>query len=401
MKWTLGYAALSCAFGLTSVKALPQDDNIHTKRTPLPQDDNIRTRWAPPRETTNAASMRLLSVANPAAPAVTEPPKIDGVRKRLLGARQASDACGYVDADTDSEIYCGTGYTCFFNAVNKHGGCCTTTAVSCPALTTCFNSTDSDVWLSTTGYARLCSSSKYPVCIQYVFQDPDHHGYIWWGCDSVLATREVWVSATNAPSSTPPPPPPPPPPDDPTPVGAIVGGVIGGVAGLALISLAVWYLWRRNRKRKAAAAQELEEKNRQDELERQQSSAQDPLIPGVSPAAGGAAAYNQRSSIAKSPGTPGSPPTPGYGPSPSSGGADHQEYIPTGLGAAYGPHPPPPGWSPSQSPPGYPWPQSPAQPTYPGQPVYGNPVQKPQPQPRAPSELPTERPDGELRELQG
>ncbi|KAL2266363.1 hypothetical protein VTJ83DRAFT_5715 [Remersonia thermophila] len=386
MRPTLGYAAFGCALGLANANALPQD--------------TLYSKAALPRYTGNVAIF-----AKPAAPAVTEPPPVDGVRRRLLNPRQTRDVCGYVNADTDSEIYCPEGYTCYFDAVRRHGLCCSTSDISCPVPTVCMDFTESEAWSSTTGVALWCASTSSPLCVPYVFQDADHLGYTWWGCDSVEATRVVWAAATN------PPPPDPSPASDSAPVGAIVGGVVGGVALLAAVALAAWCIM--HRKKKKAAAREREEKHRHGELPQQRPRAQDPaFLPDAAASPGAAAAaYNQRPSIAKSPGTPGPSPTFGYVPSSPGGGVEHHEFFaPAGLGVAGGPRSPPP-WPPAQASPGYQWPQQPPYPPPPDQQGYGfqqsqsqsqhqpQPQHQPQHQPQPTAELSAEKDGGEAREL--
>jgi hypothetical protein len=224
------------------------------------------------------------------------------------------------------------------------------------------------------------SSSQYPYCMQYVYQDPDHLGFTWLACDSTpRAVLEVWATPTGMTTTSTdpvlPPSSPPPEPSPATPVGAIVGGVLGGVAGLALlVSLGVWYFMHRRKKTVANGETQ------------QQSIAQELLMPG----AAGSAGY--RGSMVKSPEFPGSPPVPGYGM------GEHQEYASTaGLDVAYNP-PPPQGYYPGPTRSVYPWGQ--ASPGQPRPPVYGGGQQQPPP-PSLPAELDTRREDGEVRELEG
>ncbi len=106
-------------------------------------------------------------------------------------------------------------------------------------------------------------STQYPHCIQYTF--PDAAGYTLWDCAVARGTGTMFLSPTSssttssttsttssASSTTTIVVPTPTPSSSSTDVGAIVGGVVGGVAGIALIGLGIWFFMRRSNKKKAA-----------------------------------------------------------------------------------------------------------------------------------------------------
>ncbi|KAK3373898.1 hypothetical protein B0T24DRAFT_594033 [Lasiosphaeria ovina] len=254
--------------------------------------------------------------------------------------------------------------------------------------------------------------------------------------------------ASSSPSSSP-------------PIAAIVGGVVGGVAVIAVLAFCIFLLVRHNKKKTAAATAPLPPKDFNGPSG-QHMSQQPPAVghypastadtghTGFSPVGTGAAAHGSMYDQGVSP--PASPPPASHN-SPSPSGYPLPQTTPppngfAGAAAAYS-HPPPPtqyqntppsaysstgypspgsaahpGPYPPQQPGAYPPQQGgypPQQPGvypiqgggYPAQPqpqyqAYAPPPQQqlhhppqPPPQPQTYSELPTERGDGEVRELHG
>ncbi|KAH8908908.1 hypothetical protein BR93DRAFT_966934 [Coniochaeta sp. PMI_546] len=326
------------------------------------------------------------------------------------------------------------------------------TSRSCPVWTTCYDSTESASYTTDNGLTVYCGQSSYPTCIKHVYKDPVWTGYTLWGCarsarsDEVYYTPTVLTSTSSTSSST---------TSssstsststtssgtttstaDPststsaapvsggsksTPVGPIVGGVVGGVAGLGLIGLALFFILRRKKSGDAppAAAGPTSPGQGPPPPPGPPGGYYDPNQPQMAQqqqqgqygyGAAGFAPVDPRASIAKPPyavqqteynpafSPPGSPP-PGS-PAPTYNGAPGATPPP----GAYGGQP----VSPDST--GYGQQQQPYQATQYNQYQNQGPPQQAQPyghqQPGAQpthyaAELPTQRGDGEVRELAG
>ncbi|KAB5545581.1 hypothetical protein GE09DRAFT_212947 [Coniochaeta sp. 2T2.1] len=161
----------------------------------------------------------------------------------------------------------------------------TGTSVLCPVPTTCYDSTESPSFSTANGLTIYCGESNFPTCVKHLYKDPVWTGYTLWGCHRSLRTDFVYyepttlgdsTSASNTRTRTPtssdedgtstsgsaanesatnpptPSPSPVPPPAKKSNTGAIVGGVVGGVAAIAIIGLAAFFLLRRKKKPSAA-----------------------------------------------------------------------------------------------------------------------------------------------------
>ena len=179
---------------------------------------------------------------------------------------------------------------CVYNSHNFFIGCCPETSISCPIPTVCYDSTQAASFSTDNGYTLWCGNTQYPHCLthKYATNDPLFASYTLLGCGVAEGTDTVYYQATDSPDSS----------TrtinagntattltgtngggggiatvtvtgggssqtssssgggggSSTPVGPIVGGVVGGVGALALVGLAVWLIMRQQNKKKAAAA---------------------------------------------------------------------------------------------------------------------------------------------------
>ncbi|KXX79021.1 hypothetical protein MMYC01_204449 [Madurella mycetomatis] len=429
MRNALGCAALGFALGLVDGKALKWS--------------NEEPRWAPPRETL----AYMLSLGS--EPPVPTPAPRMPVPRELLARDSTDNTCAYITGDPTSPLYCATTARCVYNENNLHIGCCDDGVTNCPIWTTCFDRTESALYTTDNGFTLWCGQEQYPHCITHEYQDDIMAGYTVLGCAVAAGTGRVWVTPTTTletssdistpstsfvsdpttdsgstgPSSTDLAPPPPPPAQDSSssssssaPVGAIVGGVVGGLAALGLIVLGTWALIRHNNNQKkraaeAAAIAAVQQQSPHQPPPTAPAPAPSPMNPRMSqmtqvPMQGyydpTKVASGQYSMAVSSPTltnfSPPHSPAPPSGVYPMSEGGPPSpppQQVYQGYGDAPPPQPPPPqpqpqpgqqfqGYHQHQQMPG-PGPQ---------QQVYGG------GNPQA-TELPVERGDGEVRELQG
>ncbi|KAH8891368.1 hypothetical protein GQ53DRAFT_746884 [Thozetella sp. PMI_491] len=439
MKGAVGLAALGCVLSGANAKVFRWSPNMETQK------------WLPPQQTM-AAMLDLRGMS----PKPTPAPRNLNAPPPALEKRDSTDnTCAYVGGKFTSSLYCDVTDACVYNSRRSFIGCCPESSTTCPIYTTCYNSVDSSSFSTDNGYTLYCGNSQYPNCIthKYATDDPYFSGYTLLGCAVAAGSDTVYyepkdVQSTSSKSLkagntattatggaggavtvT----------VDPgsststsassgggggssTPVGAIAGGVVGGVAGLGLIGAAIFFLIRHNSKKK-----------------NQQSPA---VAPAVAPGQG-------PPPIA--PGAPGYPPQqPPMGQYPPQGAWDpNQQTPPGGFAPVHDPRasiakppydPTHSVYQPSytNSPPGSPPPQSPHTPVYnqgtppplahypsgysvstmtpnsppsvgPGYPGQGGFPNQPTPpggyQGQHPqgyqfaAELPTQRGDGEVREL--
>ncbi len=178
---------------------------------------------------------------------------------------------------------------CVYNSHNFYIGCCPETSISCPIPTVCYDSTQAASFSTDNGYTLWCGNTQYPHCLthKYATNDPHFSSYTLLGCGVAAGSDTVYYQASDAPGSS----------TarsinagntattltgtngggiatvtvnssgsetsssssgggggSSTPIGPIVGGVVGGVGALALVGLAVWLIMRQQNKKKAAAA---------------------------------------------------------------------------------------------------------------------------------------------------
>ncbi|KAH8890033.1 hypothetical protein GQ53DRAFT_179664 [Thozetella sp. PMI_491] len=223
----------------------------------------------------------LLLGDNAMSPAPTPAPGA-AVPELLFAKRQASTTvCGYELGIYTASLTCGKGWTCTYNPTWLVGGCCDPNGDgTCPLITKCLDSTQSSLYTLTNSYTAYCGQSSAPFCATITYAD--FKGYSAFLCSAKKTVEAAYVNPTSIPSSstptttTQPPtttsssststsfsstststtPSPTPAPDSgsSTPVGAIAGGVVGGVAVLALVAFGIWWIMRKSKKDKAANA---------------------------------------------------------------------------------------------------------------------------------------------------
>ncbi|ERS99408.1 uncharacterized protein SPSK_04259 [Sporothrix schenckii 1099-18] len=223
----------------------------------------------------------------PEPPATTPPPALD---PRFIAKRHTTDnTCAYLSGISSISLYCETYQECVANSINKFAGCCPDTSTACPLPTTCYPSSKHSLYTTSNGYTLWCGDSAYPECVTHYYADSVFSGYTLLGCGKTQAVDKVWFLPTSASSSissslsssspssssssksT----------KSPTTssdstasnsassssspdgggngggnngkksnTGAIAGGVVGGVAGLGLIGLGAFFLLRRSNQNK-------------------------------------------------------------------------------------------------------------------------------------------------------
>lgn len=232
------------------------------------------------------------------SPKPTIAPRVpDAAPDHILAKRNTTDnTCAYISGIQASSLYCDSDNACVYDSIAKYIGCCADVSLTvsatgtfdpCPIWTTCFDSSQSASFTTDNGKTLYCGQSTYPVCIQHLYQDPRWTGYTLWGCarsqrtdfvyytptqltsttsstssrstsSSTTSTDDTSSSSSASPTQS----------ADPststspvpvahsksTPVGAIVGGVVGGVGALALIGLALFFLLRKKKSGGDAAA---------------------------------------------------------------------------------------------------------------------------------------------------
>ncbi|GAB1314137.1 Carcinoembryonic antigen-related cell adhesion molecule 1 [Madurella fahalii] len=269
MRNVFGCVALGCALGLVGGKALKWS--------------NKEPRWEPPRETL----AYMLSLGS--EPLIPTPAPRMPVPRELLARDSTDNTCAYITGDFTSPLYCATSARCVYNEYNSHIGCCDDGMTDCPIWTTCFDSTDSELFSTDNGYTLWCGQERYPHCITHKYQDDVMIGYTVLGCAVAAGTGKVWLtptttmdissdtstsstsfnsdsttdsgSSSTAPTSSDLPPPvqdsssSSSSPSSNMPIGAIVGGVVGGLAAIALIILGTWALIRHNNNERKKAAE--------------------------------------------------------------------------------------------------------------------------------------------------
>ncbi|KAK4147149.1 uncharacterized protein C8A04DRAFT_24945 [Dichotomopilus funicola] len=441
MRTSLGRAAVCCSalLRLADAKALKWS-----------ADEN-EPRWVPAAET-QLGFLPSLGMNNFAAgPQPTSPPEPRTVAHALVARDSTDNTCGYVSGSFTSSLWCASTARCVYNSINSHIGCCDDGETKCPIWTTCYDSTERSSFSTNNGYTMWCGSSDYPHCMTHVYQE-SWAGYTLFGCGVAAATDKIWyqaldkpsstssssttsaeststtststsTSATETSSSTPSPTPGPAPNGgSSTPVGPIVGGVVGGVAVLALIGAGIWAIRRHSKKSKQVnpdpAAAAAAAGNIPPNGPNGPNGPASPVSPydnnGMSQPpyyTGGAAAFDPRASLAKPP----------VGQTPPGGSYDPMTgaYIPPSVNGDHSTlaGSPAPGSPPLHT--GYQGTPSPPPPGQGGYPQYGQQQQQQQQggfgyaqhpgQQHAPApgqqgytaELPAERGDGEVRELQG
>lgn len=287
MKRVLGVVAFGCALS-----------GVDSKLVRWAPDKRERS-WAPAQETLAVMPDLMNNGISPRPTAAPEAPKYN--ENDLLKLKRAStdNTCAYVDGDSDSSLYCPATDRCVYNSVRSVIGCCEDGVTSCPIWTTCYDRTDSSQYTSDNGLTLWCGQSSYPNCIKYLYHDSVFTGYTLYGCAVAKGTSTVYYKPTDSSSSTPAttrtssnsirststssssssgsgtvgfgggsgtsttdtagtlgtsPAATSSAPSNPTPVGPIVGGVVGGVAVLGLIALGLFFLLRKKKDNPAAVA---------------------------------------------------------------------------------------------------------------------------------------------------
>lgn len=359
-------------------------------------------------------------------------------------------------------MWCPTSQFCAFNSINSHIGCCDDTSTNgCNVWTTCLKSADAKRFTTDNGLTLWCGFSDYPNCLTHIYADDSQaKGYTLLGCGVAAGTDKIFITPldTSSPSSsitietdtsesttptgtrtggffgggsgqTSTPTPTPSSGGSSVPLGPIIGGAVGGVAALALIGFGIYFLVRANNKGKddiapATAAAAVPPPGPSAGAQGPPPPASPTGTPGMAqhggyydPTGAGFAHLDPRASIAKPPygydqavSPPASPPPPAQSPgpvfnntpSPPPQGYPQQGGYPQQQQGAYSPQ----GQYSPQTAAAYPqqgqgYPQQPPPQGY-GQPqqyqAY-NPQQPPQQQQQFVHELPTQRGDGEVREL--
>ncbi|KAF5009592.1 hypothetical protein FDECE_4196 [Fusarium decemcellulare] len=246
--------------------------------------------------------MRLL---NDIAPRQTAPPSLDDLHRRTAGKNDLitisvapDNTCGFISGRPGASRVCSGDSSCLFfppapsRSVERGGVFCCGTS-SCEYHATCVNSVEyfesskCDGGCEVDNYTLKCTDSASPYCntvswkgstFDYWCNDVDittaqsaalsfkgQKSRVFTTVDEddlssiqsqiseaktgnieTGATRTSGPSATNTDSS-----------DSgasKTNTGAIAGGVVGGVAGLALVSLGIFYLFRRQKKKYTAGS---------------------------------------------------------------------------------------------------------------------------------------------------
>ncbi|KAK3325676.1 hypothetical protein B0H66DRAFT_548989 [Apodospora peruviana] len=264
MKGLLGYASVGGALGLANAKALKWSPDYEERR------------WTPAQETMGfMQALGMEGIASPPTP--TTAPKPRGLVERS----STDNTCGYVSGINTNSLYCAASQYCAYNSINHHIGCCDDTKSDCPVWTTCYKSADAKSFTTDNGLTLWCGFTDHPNCVTHLYND-QFSGYTLLGCGVADATDTIFYSSipttssttstssssilsssssssksTSSSSTTAPKPgstdPPPAVTDSQgsssgAPIGPIVGGVVGGVAALALIGLGIFFLVRQNKK---------------------------------------------------------------------------------------------------------------------------------------------------------
>lgn len=216
--------------------------------------------WHPARETDG--NLAKIDAVVPLATAAPEP-------KHLF--KRGTATCGYIEGDPLQAVTCRAdlGAECLYDSRASAIGCCATT--SCDIWTACIPRTDSSRTLTADmDRTRYCSNAASPHCAVYLWKDPTWTGYTMAICDSVSTTYSFYPSPLAAVDDTTTTPPrrssssttissssstspfrttstTPSDNGGGTPVGAIVGGVIGGIAVLVLLGVGLFFILRRKR----------------------------------------------------------------------------------------------------------------------------------------------------------
>ncbi|KAK4148689.1 hypothetical protein C8A00DRAFT_19524 [Chaetomidium leptoderma] len=221
--------------------------------------------WAPPKPTSTKAFAGLTNSYHPHQ--TTEAPSLPTLAD--LRRRQSdSSICGYFPGLADP-FACPDGWTC--TNIGNHRDCCLG-AEYCTAISAF--STECVNWdhaaCSTSRPGTMCCSAEdgYPYCRTYLYSTtatPDQSFSIlvceavpYTGIATILATSPTSLtssittvsptsptstaSATTGPSdhsSTP----------VGAPVGAIVGGIVGGLAIIGIVTLGIFYMFFRSRRK--------------------------------------------------------------------------------------------------------------------------------------------------------
>ncbi|KAI1864585.1 uncharacterized protein JN550_008872 [Neoarthrinium moseri] len=228
--------------------------------------------------------------------------------ERELAKRASTNTCGYYAGYSSSAaVICQNAAQCIVNDSDMAMGCCRSSDIQdCQIATVCIESASASRYTGLDSYAIFCTSSEYPSCVTYSYDnfDPLYAGYSALGCGAESGVYSVEYyppalgsavsgssrrtsktstrtsasvqttggsltskgnagatgksstttgSATGAGQTTSPTAEPAAQPSGPN-TGAIVGGVVGGLAGLALIVTGIFLLVRHSQKNKDGGA---------------------------------------------------------------------------------------------------------------------------------------------------
>ena len=138
---------------------------VEARRSPFFARNNVQRNWQPAQETATPVSapafdsagdnfghmpqlaLHDMKAAEP--PATTAAPAFFDSRLK----RDSSDnTCAYVSGISSVSLYCDVVDLCVVNSINSMVGCCPDTSTACPIPTTCYASSDSDLYTTNNGY---------------------------------------------------------------------------------------------------------------------------------------------------------------------------------------------------------------------------------------------------------